>query len=85
LKESRYSEDASKTQLVMKEARTKVDASYRAMVTRINALIIVNGDAAYKTFVNELNARIDSSNLIIAQRQGRNAKDNTKPKTSTNQ
>jgi len=85
LKKSRYSEDASKTQLVMKETRTKVDATYRAMVTRINALIIVNGDAAYQSFVNEINARIDAFNLILAQRQGRNTKDNTTPKTSTNQ
>jgi len=83
LKKSRYSEEASKTHLVMKETRTNVDATYKAMVTRINALIIVNGDTAYSSFVNELNARIDTYALILAQRQGRNAK-TTKTDSTTN-
>ena len=79
LKKSRYIEEACKTQLRMKQVRTEVDAAYKAIVERINALIIVNGDRLYASFVNELNERIDQFNLVLAQREGRNAKDD-KPK-----
>jgi hypothetical protein len=45
-------------------------------VERINALIIVNGATAYASFVNELNARIDAYNQMLALRKGKkDAKD----------
>ncbi len=75
LKKERYTEDAGKTQLRMKEVRTEIDATFRTITDRINALIIVNGEAAYTEFVNELNQRIEQYNLVIAQRKGRNAKE----------
>jgi len=74
LMKSRYSEEASKTQLRMKEVRKEVDKAYTTIVDRINALIIVNGARGYTAFVNELNERVDKYNLIIAQREGRNSK-----------
>ncbi len=46
---------------------------------RINALIIVNGATAYASFVNELNARIDAYNQMLALRKGKkDAKDDKK-------
>ena len=40
------------------------------------ALIIVNGATAYGSFVNELNARIDAYNQMLALRKGKkDAKD----------
>jgi len=83
LKKTRYSEDASKTQLKMKNARLSVDASYKGIVTRINALIIVNGNMMYRDFVNELNIRVDAFNTILAQRKGRNAKTESVNNTKT--
>ena len=76
IKSKRYNEDATKTQLRMKEVRTAIDITYRSIVERINALMIVNGEANYLNFANELNKRIENYNLLIAQRQGRNAKNN---------
>jgi len=77
---SRYTEEAGKTQLRMKQVRVEVDKAYKTIVNRINALIIVNGARAYTAFVNELNERVDKYNLIIAQREGRNSKgDNPEP------
>ena len=58
----------------MKEVRNKLDASYKTIVSRINALIIVNGETAYCDFVTELNICIESYKLNLAQRQGRNDK-----------
>lgn len=79
LMKSRYTEEANKAQLRMKQVRVEVDKAYKTIVDRINALIIVNGTMPYKAFVNELNERIGNYNLIIAQREGRNSKGD-KPK-----
>jgi hypothetical protein len=76
LKKSRYTEEASKTQLRMKQVRMEVDKAYNTMIERINALIIVNGAEPYAAFVNELNQRVDKYNLLVAQREGRNSKGN---------
>jgi hypothetical protein len=86
LKKARYTEEAAKTQLKMKETRTATDVAYHAMVKHIDALIEINGETAYSSFVNELNTYIDSYNNLIAQRQGRNAKNNatTAQNTDTN-
>ncbi len=72
LAKSRYTHEAGKTTLRMKEVRLDVDAVYRKIIQLINALILVNGEAAYSDFVNELNERIDKFNLTLAQREGRN-------------
>jgi len=58
----------------MKDARVLVDAAYNIIINRINALIVINGDAVYATFVGELNLRIEHYNNLIAQRKGRNGK-----------
>ena len=76
IKNDRYTEEAAKTQLRMKDVRTAIDSIYSTIVKRINALIIVNGETHYTNFVKELNLRIQNYNHLIAQRKGRNAKDN---------
>ena len=74
LKNMRYDEDAAKPQQNLRQARTETDKAYRAVVKRIDALIEVNGSAAYTGFVSALNQRIEHYQHVIAQRQGRNAK-----------
>ena len=73
LMQERYSEEAAKTQLTMKEARVQLDGAYRAITERIGALIIVNGERDYESFVAELNQRIERYNNMVALREGRNA------------
>ena len=75
LKKSRYTETSSKTQLRMKEVRVLSDAAYAKVTEHINALMVINGEAAYAKHVNELNQRIDSYSKMLARRKGRNAKD----------
>ena len=70
-----FSEKAQKSQLRVKEVRTEIEAAYRALIRHIEALIEVQGMGEYETFVRELNVRIDKVNNVIAQRRGRNAKD----------
>lgn len=76
LMNKRYSSDSERTQLKMKEVRIEIDAAYRAITYRIEALIIVNGPENFTPFVNELNVRIEKYNNNLAQRKGRNAKNN---------
>ena len=72
IKNNRYTEEGSKTQLHMKEVRTTVDAAYRIIAEHLHALIIVNGDVHYKDFVNALNLRIEHYKMVLSQRNGRN-------------
>jgi hypothetical protein len=71
LKKDRHSEDAQKTLMRMKTVRVDIDAAYKEVVKRINALIVVNGPAGHEVFVREFNSRIDKINNTIAQRKGR--------------
>jgi len=70
----RYTEGSGKTTLRMKPMRLEVDEAYRKISKRIDALIEINGEDAYKDFVLELNNRIDKYNNIIARREGSNSK-----------
>jgi hypothetical protein len=54
----RFDETAAKSNIVMKEARREVDEAYRAIVERINAVIVIEGVARYENFVRTLNAII---------------------------
>lgn len=73
LKKARYTQEAAKTQLRMKDVRLQVDGAYKAIVDRVDALVIVNGLESYESFINELNQRIEAYDLMLAQRQGRAA------------
>lgn len=75
LKNNRYTDEAAKTQLLMRQERAKLDVTYREIVERINALIIVEGEADYATFANQLNQRIGEYNNTLAIRRGKNKKD----------
>ena len=75
LMKERYEETAERSDLVLKEVRQKVDAAYRAIAERINALIVIEGVANYEAFVRNLNAIIEKYENIIAQRYGRKTVD----------
>ena len=68
----RVDESSVKTQLKMKEVRTKVDEAYKVITKRIDALIELNGETDYKTFVTKLNIITDKYNQTLAIRRGRN-------------
>ena len=54
---------------VIKQKRTEADAAYRQLVETVNALIIVNGETAYKEFALDLNGRIDQNKAMLANRR----------------
>ncbi|MFA9392859.1 MAG: DUF6261 family protein [Prolixibacteraceae bacterium] len=71
----RYTSEAAKSELRMKETRIATDASYFAIVERINAGIIFNGEEGYTEFVKEMNERIERMHLVLALRFGQKTDD----------
>ena len=71
LMQTRYSETSAKTELRMVNVRIDTDRCYRDILDRIDALMLINGDMPYATFVKELNTRVDRYSSIVAQRKGR--------------
>lgn len=57
-----------------KEARMAADASYKSLVQRVNALVIVNGEAPYAEFVDRLNVMISEAQAMLASRSTKSAK-----------
>jgi hypothetical protein len=80
---SRYSEEAGKTELRMNQVRLEVDATYREIMDRIDALILINGHRGYENFTREHNARVDKFSNTLAQRAGRKAKKSDKKEQQT--
>ncbi len=74
LKNTRYSESASKRATKMKDVRVNVDTAYYNIITSINALIVINGADLYVPFIKEMNARVESYSFVVAQRVKRNGK-----------
>ena len=75
LMHNRYDEGAARCNIVLRAARLKVDAAYRAVVARMNALVVVEGTEAYEAFVTTLNLIVEKYANIIAQRAGKSKKE----------
>jgi hypothetical protein len=58
LVKERFDETASRCDIVLKTARTELDAAYAAIRKRVNALVEVEGAGAYEQFIKALNAVI---------------------------
>lgn len=76
LMKNRYDETAAQTLFRMKEVRSEGDQCYRTMLDRIDALMLVNGTEKYASFIRDLTVRVNRFDHTLAQRKGRNHKDN---------
>jgi hypothetical protein len=74
LVKARYDEAARRTLLVLREVRTQVDAAYRAITDRLDALFIVQGTAVYETVIHQLNIVIDTYHSALAHHTGKHGK-----------
>ena len=81
VEKTKYTEKASKTDLRMRQVRIDIDKSYRTIITKMNALIVVNGEEPFTEFVNELNTRIASYSNNLAIRSGKTKKETTATET----
>ncbi|MDR2383224.1 MAG: DUF6261 family protein [Prevotellaceae bacterium] len=65
-------QQAAKPPFRMKDARNETDEAYRNIVLVINALIVMEGEAEYASFVTEMNELIKHYSDLLAQHEGRN-------------
>lgn len=68
---TRTSEQTSKVTINTLEARAATDAAWEAIVTRINALVVVNGDTNYATFIDKANYYIEYNKTLLNVRKGK--------------
>ncbi len=54
----------------VRDLRVQTDAAYRALVERINALTLLNGDEKYADLITRWNTRIDAYRNAISRRLG---------------
>jgi hypothetical protein len=69
LYKERYDETALRTDLVMKDVRTQIDAAYRTIIERIDALCVIEGSEIYTTFIKRLNAVVEKYHNNVAMRK----------------
>ena len=74
LMKERFDETGSRCDIVLREARAELDQSYFAIREKINALVIVEGEADYGNFIRTLNAVVAKYTAILNSRLGKRGK-----------
>ena len=72
---ARTEADAARQVGIVKETRTAAEAAYRSLVDTVNALAMINGDTAYATFIDHVNAMIERQKAISKARKTRGEKE----------
>ena len=72
---ARTEADAARQVGIVKETRTAAEAAYRSLVDTVNALAMINGDTAYATFIDHVNAMIERQKAISKARSTRAKKE----------
>lgn len=67
--------DAARQVGIVKEPRIAAEAAYRSLVDTVNALVMINGDANYATFIDHVNAMIERQKVISKARVTRAKKE----------
>jgi hypothetical protein len=82
LMRERFDETAGRTDIVLKEARSEVDAAYFSIREKINALVIVEGVANYENFIRTFNAVI-AKYAVSAKPRGSKGGEQSAPQNET--
>lgn len=67
----RHIELSERPAINMKDARLQTEQVYQKLIERINALIVLKGEAPYASFVTKLNTLISSYRNTVAMAEGR--------------
>ena len=80
---TRASDEASKVVIHTLEARAATDAAWETIAQRINALVVVNGEAPYAAFIDKVNYYIEYNRGLINARKAKKDKgDDTTAETA---
>ncbi len=72
--QQRTSEQASRVVGIVKQSRQKAEAAYDSLVDTVNALVLLEGEADYATFIDHVNVLIDRQKTVLKTRSTLNAK-----------
>jgi len=73
-RKARDAEQGAKVSGIVKQRRQEADDAYRSLTAAVNALVILNGETAYATFIDNVNVAIDESKAKLSARSTRSAK-----------
>ena len=74
LTQARENEKLAKPDVRMAEARKIIDTTYRAITDRVNALVVIEGDAKYAGYIKRINNLIDKYTSAMNMRAGKRKK-----------
>ncbi len=74
----RFDESASKSSLVVKDARTELDNAYTVITERLCALALVEGASSYESFIKTWNAVVEKYALSLKTGKKNDKADETK-------
>ncbi len=70
---NKRTDEQSRVQVgIVKETRQAAEEAYRNFVNKVNVVADYEGDAAYATFIDHVNALIDRQKIILKGRSTRN-------------
>lgn len=72
--QQRTSEEADRVVGIVKQSRQKADEAYDRLVETVNALVLLEGEADYATFIEHVNVLIDRQKTVLKTRSTLNAK-----------
>lgn len=72
--QQRTSEQSERIIGIVKQSRQKADEAYDSLVETVNALVLLEGEADYATFIDHMNVLIDRQKTVIKTRATLNAK-----------
>lgn len=73
IREQRTAEEGTKEVGIVKTTRTACDEAYKTLASCVNALVILQGETNYATFIDNVNVIIDSAKATLSARKTRNA------------
>lgn len=79
--QARTAEEAEQTVGIIKQSRQTADLAYDKLVETVNALVVVEGEATYATFIDHMNALIDRQKTVLKTRSTLNEKKSEQTET----
>lgn len=70
----RTTEEATRIVGIVKQSRLATEAAYGSLVETVNALVLLEGEADYATFIDHVNVLIDRQKTVLKTRSTLNAK-----------
>lgn len=72
--QDRTAEESARIVGIVKQSRQTADQAYDKLVETVNALVVVEGEASYATFIDHMNTLIDRQKTVLKSRSTLNEK-----------